>query len=60
MSLLSATEKQIADLFLEYNELAADDISAKGFKIDDVLSSITLLEVYGYIQAIPGGRYKLS
>ena len=60
MSLLSATEKQIADLFLEYNELSADDISAKGFKIDDVLSSITLLEVYGYIQAIPGGRYKLS
>lgn len=60
MSLLSATEKLIADLFTENGELSADDICAKGFKIDDVLSSITLLEVYGYIHAIPGGRYKLS
>ncbi len=60
LSLLSVTEKQIADLFAELKELSADDIAAKGFKIDDVLSSITLLEVYGYIHGVPGGRYRLS
>ncbi len=60
LSLLSVTEKQIADLFAQLKELSADDIAAKGFKIDDVLSSITLLEVYGYIHGVPGGRYRLS
>jgi len=60
LSLLSETEKQIADLFARFKELSADDIAAKGFKIDDVLSSITLLEVYGYIHGVPGGRYRIT
>jgi len=58
-SLLSATEKAIYEVFLEKNELTADEIVSHGIKIEDVLSSITLLEVYGFVTALPGGRYKL-
>ena len=35
-----------------------DEIAAKGIKTDDVLSSLTLLELFGFIQSLPGGRYE--
>ena len=45
--------------FFDHAEiLTVDEIAAKGMKTDDVLSSLTLLEVYGYIRSLPGGRYE--
>ena len=35
-----------------------DEIAEKGIKIDDALSSLTLLEVYGLIEMLPGGNYR--
>ena len=58
LSLLSSIERQIYELFEKNNTMSADDIVSFGIKIEDVLSSLTLLEVYGLIEAIPGGRFK--
>ncbi len=58
-SLLSETEKVVFELFLDGKEHSPDDIAHSGIKIQDVLSSVTLLEVYGFIRAVPGGRYKI-
>lgn len=59
-SLLSETEKKIYYLFCEKHILTPDEIVSYGISIADVLSSITLLEVYGYISAKPGGHYELN
>ncbi len=58
LSLLSNVERQIYDLFEEKISLSADEIASHGIKIQDVLSAITLLEVYGFIKAVPGGRFE--
>lgn len=60
LSILSQTEKQVFDIFSSNAELTLDEIASHGIKIEDVLSSVTLLEVYGFITAVPGGRYKLN
>lgn len=58
---LSAEEQHILSFFEKYPILTVDEIAAKGIKTDDVLSSLTLLELFGYIRSLPGGRYeKLS
>lgn len=59
-SILSTIESAIMQKFIESKELSPDEICADGIKIEDVLSSLTLLEVYGYIEALPGGRFKIS
>lgn len=59
-TLLSETEKSIFEIFKNGNEYTLDEIASYGIKIEDVLSSVTLLEVYGFICAIPGGRYKIK
>lgn len=40
--------------------MTPDEIAREGIKIEDVLSSITLLEVYDFVEAMPGGRYKFK
>lgn len=57
-SALSAPERMIMELFDVYEILSPDEISAKGLKVDDVLSSLTILEIYGYLKALPGGRFQ--
>lgn len=60
LTILSQTERQVYDIFKLGNEFTLDEIASHGIKIEDVLSSVTLLEVYGFITAVPGGRYKLN
>ncbi len=55
---LSTEEKRLLSFFDHAEILTVDEIAAKGMKTDDVLSSLTLLEVYGYIRSLPGGRYE--
>ena len=47
-----------ADFLKTQDEYLQDEIAAKGIKTDDVLSSLTLLELFGFIQSLPGGRYE--
>ena len=58
-SALSAPEQAIMELFEKNETMSADEIASHGFKVDDVLSSLTMLEIYGYLKALPGGRYEI-
>lgn len=60
LSILSATERKIYDTIYSYGSLTPDEIAEKGIKIDDVLSALTLLEIYGLIIAQPGGKYSAA
>ncbi len=60
LSMLSPEEMKIYSLFTAQDMWTVDEIVAKGVKIDDALSSLTLLEVYGLIHSLPGGRYERS
>ncbi len=59
LSVLSVTEKQIYTFLSESGCLSPDELSEKGLKIDDILSALTLLEIYGLIKAVPGGKYEI-
>ena len=58
LSTLSVEERKVYDTILNAGTATADEISACGIKIEQVLSILTLLEIYGHIQSLPGGRYK--
>lgn len=60
LSPLSAPEQMIMRMFFENETLSVDEIASKGIKVDDVLSSLTMLEIYGYLTALPGGRYIMN
>ena len=60
ISVLSVPEQKIYRLFMEHESLTPDEISDFGMEVGDVLTSLTILEIYGYITALPGGRYKIS
>lgn len=58
LSILSATEQKLYSFFTQQSVYTVDELVAKGLKIDDLLSSLTLLEVYGFVRMLPGGRYE--
>lgn len=58
LSVLSVHEKAIYSLFEKSDILTVDEIASKGIKIEDVLSSLTMLEIYGFVKSLPGGRYE--
>jgi len=58
LSVLSPLERQIYSLFEKSESLSPDEIAGQGLKIDDILTAVTLLEIYGLIVPLPGGRFK--
>lgn len=58
LSLLSEIEKSIYSVLCSSHSLTPDEIADRGFKIDEVLSTLTLLEIYGLVSALPGGKYQ--
>lgn len=59
ISALSPSEREVYMLLLRYGSLSADEIAEKGLKIDDILSTLTLLEIYELVRAKPGGKYEI-
>lgn len=59
ISVLSPSEREVYKLLLKYGSLSADEIAQKGLKIDDILSTLTLLEIYELVRAVPGGKYEM-
>lgn len=59
LSLLSKAELCIYNAIKDSGPLTPDEISEKGIKIDDILSALTLLEIYGLVKANPGGKYSI-
>ncbi len=57
LSLLSVVERNIYDILCNSNGMTPDEISEKGIKIEDILSALTLLEIYNLVTAMPGGKY---
>lgn len=57
-SVLSPSELILYKLFEKHDTLTIDEIAASGIGIDDVLSSLTLLEIYGFVVSLPGGRFQ--
>lgn len=60
LSILTPTERKIYDLILSGGSMTPDEIAGMGIKIDDILSALTLLEIYGLVKAMPGGKYKID
>lgn len=58
LSLLSPEERKLYAFFEKQPVQTVDELVARGLKTDDVLSSLTLLEVYGFVRILPGGRYE--
>ncbi len=56
LSILTELERKIYD-HIKSKSMTPDEIAEKGIKIEDVLSTLTLLEIYGLITAVPGGKY---
>lgn len=50
---------QIVYNYIDNDMFSVEDIVSCGLTFEDVLSSLTQLELYGYIKAVPGGRYTL-
>lgn len=57
---LSSSEAAVVSLLQKNDFITPDDLVRLGIKIDDALSSLTMLEIYGYIESLPGGRYRLK
>lgn len=60
LSVLSVTEKEIFTILSQGGSMSPDELTEKGLKIDDILSALTLLEIYGLIKAVPGGKYEVT
>lgn len=60
LSGLSASEAAVVSLLQKHDFVTPDDLVRLGIKIDDALSSLTMLEIYGYVESLPGGRYRLK
>lgn len=39
-------------------EVTPDELTSRGFSASDIMSSLTMLELFGYVTAVPGGRYR--
>jgi len=50
---------QIVYNYLDKDLFCVDDVVECGLPFEEILSSLTQLELYGYIKAVPGGRYNL-
>ena len=57
LSVLTVLEKQVYDIIKQHNGITPDEMASLGIKIEDVLSTLTLLEIYCLVTAIPGGKY---
>lgn len=45
--------------YIDTDLFTADDLINCGLPFEEILSGITQLELYGYIKALPGGRYTI-
>ncbi len=58
-SSLSEPERKIYELLKIKGALTADEITNENLGLEDLLFSLTILEIYGVIEAAPGGKYRL-
>lgn len=59
-SVLDETAKKVYGMIPEDAAVSADELSGLGIPAKDILSALTMLEINGFICALPGGRYVKS
>ncbi len=45
--------------YIDTELFTVDDLMDSGLPFEEILAAVTQLEIYGYIKAIPGGRYSI-
>lgn len=60
LTMLNPDELKVYNIIRSKGTATADEIAEQGIKIEQVLSIITLLEIYEHVTALPGGRYKVT
>ncbi|MBQ8551225.1 MAG: DNA-processing protein DprA [Clostridia bacterium] len=58
LSKLSETQIRVLDAFPSDKAVTPDKLAEGGIDIADILSSLTVLELYAAIEALPGGLYR--
>ena len=58
LKLLDDTQRRVFDAIPDGEAIGADKIVESGIPTDVVLSSLTMLELYSAVEALPGGLYK--
>lgn len=53
---VTASEQALLDA-MGSGAVTPDELMAKGFSASDIMSSMTVLEILGYVTSVPGGRY---
>lgn len=57
---LDGIHREIYELILTKESISADEICRHGFSISKVMTSLTILEMKGYVISLAGGRYKAA
>lgn len=57
-AMLDDVQRQVFDLIPSGKAVTTDKIAAEGISADKVMSSLTILELYGAVEALPGGLYR--
>lgn len=55
---LSELQRQIYDAMPEADAVTSDKIAQTGIPASDVLASLTILELFGAVESLPGGLYR--
>ncbi len=55
---LDDIQKRVLDAIPDGEAVTTDKIAAAGISAEQVMSSLTILELYGALEALPGGLYK--
>lgn len=54
---LSGSERAVYEAMGD-TEVTPDELVPQGFSASEIMSSLTVLELFGYVTAMPGGRYR--
>ena len=57
-SKLSELQKQVFDAMPDSGAISPDKLTQSGLSAGDVLASLTILELYAAVEALPGGLYR--
>lgn len=57
---LDGIHREIYEILMKNESMTADEICRHGFNISKVMTTLTILEMKGYVVSLAGGRYKVA
>ena len=58
LAYLDDIQRKVYELFVQDASLTADDLCSEDISASEVLSALTMLEIEGLVEAMPGGLYR--